>query len=139
MMRKAEKSPGVLLRSEPYHKEYAETHPDTMAIRQGSIGAGSRVVLVDDLIATGGTAISGFQLVEASGAVVVEFAAVIGIPFLDGVAKIHSDAGGKYKDVPVFTLVHDSSITGKTCGDPEGWEAGKERVIPYSQIIQTKE
>ncbi|CUE85912.1 Adenine phosphoribosyltransferase, putative [Bodo saltans] len=136
MMRKAEKSPGVLLRSEPYHKEYAEAHPDTMAIRKGSIGPGSRVVLVDDLIATGGTAISGFQLVEASGATVVEFAAVIGIPFLDGVAKIHSEGNGKFKDVPVFTLVHDSAITEKTCGDPSTWEEGKSRVIAYSDAIK---
>lgn len=139
MMRKAEKSPGVLLRSEPYHKEYAEAHPDTMAIRQGSIGPGSRVVLVDDLIATGGTAISGFQLVEASGATVVEFAAVIGIPFLDGVAKIHSEGNGKFKDVPVFTLVHDSAITDATCGDPTAWENGKSRIIPYSVAIQQRQ
>lgn len=130
MMRKAEKSPGVLIKSEPYHKEYAETHPDTMSVRRGSITKGSRVVLIDDLIATGGTAISGFQLVEACGATVVEFAAVIGIPFLNGVAKIHSEGNGKFKDVPVFTLVHDSAITEKTCGDPAVMPEGG-RVVPY--------
>lgn len=136
MMRKAEKSPGVLLRSEPYHKEYAEAHPDTMAIRAGSIGKQSRVLLIDDLIATGGTAISGFQLVEASGATVVEFAAVIGIPFLNGVNTIHTTAEGKYRDVPIFTLVHDSAITDATCGDPQNWDASKSRIISYRDAIR---
>lgn len=135
MMRKAEKSPGVLIKSEPYHKEYAENHPDTMAIRKGSIGKGSRVVLIDDLIATGGTAISGFQLVEASGATVVEFAAVIGIPFLNGVGKIHTEGGGKFKDVTVFTLVHDSAITDATCGDPKDFPEGASRIISYNEAL----
>lgn len=119
MMRKAGKSPGLLYESTPYHKEYAEAKADTMAIRMDSINQGSRVVLVDDLIATGGTAVSGFELVEACGANVVEFAAVIGIPFLDGVSKIREFSNGKYKDVSVFTLVHDSTITEATCGDPK--------------------
>jgi adenine phosphoribosyltransferase len=124
MMRKAEKSPGVLLKSEPYHKEYHEASPDTMAIRASAIGPGSRVVLVDDLIATGGTAISGFQLVKAAGGVTVEFVAVIGIPVLNGVTNIHTSFPG----IPVVTLVHDSAITDKTCGDPKDFPLDKSRV-----------
>ena len=130
MMRKAGKSPGLLYESTPYHKEYAEAKADTMAIRKDSINEGSRVVLVDDLIATGGTAVSGFELVEACGASVVEFAAVIGIPFLDGVSKIREFSNGKYKDVSVFTLVHDSSITDATCGDPKTAAAETPRITP---------
>lgn len=42
-----------------------------MTIRYGSIGQGARVVLIDDVLATGGTALSGLQLVEASGATIL--------------------------------------------------------------------
>jgi adenine phosphoribosyltransferase len=134
LLRKAEKSPGVLVKSDPYHKEYAEASADTMAIRLGSIGKGSRVVLVDDLIATGGTAISGFQLCEALGAQVVEFTAMIGIPFLNGVEKIHTYANGHFKSVPVFTLIHDSQVPDDNCGDPKDWPADKPRVLPAESI-----
>lgn len=129
LLRKAAKSPGVLVQSDPYTKEYLEHAADTQAIRLGSIPAGARVVLIDDLIATGGTAISGFQLVEALGATVVEFAAIIGIPFLDGVGKIHTFADGAFKNVPVFTLIHDSSVKDENCGDPTAWPADLNRVI----------
>jgi adenine phosphoribosyltransferase len=130
MMRKAEKSPGVLIKSRPYHKEYAEDHPDTMAIRRDALHPGDRVVLIDDLIATGGTAVSGFQLVEACGAEIIEFCAVIGIPFLGGVDRIHSEGSGRWKNVPIFTLVHDSSIGDETCGDPKEFPEGSSRIQP---------
>ena len=129
LLRKAEKSPGVLVKSDPYSKEYAEIAPDTMAIRHGSIGRGDRIVLVDDLIATGGTAISGFQLCESLGATVIEFTAMIGIPILDGVRKIHEYANGHFKNVPVFTLIHDSEVGDANCGDPKDWPADKSRII----------
>eukprot|EP00744_Colponema_vietnamica_P007403 GILI01010658.1.p1 GENE.GILI01010658.1~~GILI01010658.1.p1 ORF type:complete len:248 (+),score=46.19 GILI01010658.1:37-744(+) len=128
MMRKAAKTPGLLYESSPYHKEYAEAKPDTMAIRQDAIHKGARVLLLDDLIATGGTAISGFELIAEVGAEVVEFAAIIGIPFLNGVAKIHEYMDGRFKDVDVFTLVHDDSITDATCGDPKDF-TGASRIV----------
>lgn len=131
MMRKAAKTPGLLFESSPYHKEYAEVKPDTMAVRRDAIPKGARVVLIDDLIATGGTALSGFELIAAVGAEVVEFAAVIGIPFLDGVSKIHQYMNGAFKDVNVFTLVHDDAITDATCGDPKDF-AGESRISPCS-------
>ena len=124
MMRKAEKSPGILFKSEPYHKEYHEASPDTMAIRADALGSNSRVVLIDDLIATGGTAISGFQLVKATGGRTLEFVAVIGIPVLNGVKNIHTAFPG----VPVVTLVHDNAITEATCGDPKTFAEGQSRV-----------
>lgn len=45
--------------SSAYSKEYAEKQPDRMCVRLGAIVPGDRVVLIDDLIATGGTALSG--------------------------------------------------------------------------------
>jgi adenine phosphoribosyltransferase len=127
MLRKKEKSPGVLIKSTPYSKEYNEETADTMVLRRGAIGKGDRVVLVDDLIATGGTAISGFELVHGVGATVVEFSAIIEIPFCEGIKKIHEYAGGRFKDVPVFTLIHDDMIGEVNCADPVDWPVGESR------------
>lgn len=130
LLRKAEKSPGVLLQSEPYHKEYAEQHgADTMVLRMGSVPPGARCILIDDLIATGGTAVSGFEVVMAAGASVYEFAAVIGIPILNGTEKIHTCFGGKFSHVPVVTLLHDRDILDSQCGDPLNFPAGQSRVV----------
>jgi adenine phosphoribosyltransferase len=59
LLRKAGKNPGPLVESSAYSKEYAEHQPDRMCVRLGAIVPGDRVVLIDDLIATGGTALSG--------------------------------------------------------------------------------
>merc|ERR1719493_499797 len=124
LLRKNAKNPGVVVESSPYHKEYAEAKADTMCVRLGSIKPGDRVVLFDDLIATGGTALSGFELINGLGADVYEFAAVITLPGLDGVQKIHEYEGGKFANVPVCTLVDDATI-GDTMGrDPESWPIG---------------
>ena len=115
MIRKAGKLPGVLVTSGKYVTEYST---DETVMRLGSVKAGDRVVLVDDLIATGGTALAGFDLVDQLGAKVHEFAAMVTLPFLDGVGKIHAYKEGKYKAVPCFTMVDDASIGPEMCSDP---------------------
>eukprot|EP01059_Diplonema_ambulator_P013499 TRINITY_DN24001_c1_g2_i3.p1 TRINITY_DN24001_c1_g2~~TRINITY_DN24001_c1_g2_i3.p1 ORF type:complete len:246 (+),score=81.79 TRINITY_DN24001_c1_g2_i3:933-1670(+) len=132
LLRKAGKNPGVLVHSEGYHKEYAEKEPETQCIRLGSIDETSRVVLIDDLIATGGTAVSGFELVEAVGAKVYEFAAVIELPFLEGVQKIRECQGGKFKDVSICTIVDDSAIPDSACADPKDWKEPSRNVAAES-------
>jgi adenine phosphoribosyltransferase len=127
MLRKKEKSPGVLIKSTPYAKEYKEESDDTMVIRHGSIKAGDRVVLVDDLIATGGTALAGFELCQAVGAKVVDFMAIIAIPFCQGIKKIRSYKGGLFKETKVFTLIDDEMIGDGNCADPKDWPTGKSR------------
>jgi len=127
MIRKAGKLPGVLVSSGTYETEYSK---DETVMRLGSVRAGDRVVLVDDLIATGGTAIAGFNLVDQLGATVHEFAAIVSLPFLDGVGKIHAYADGKFKDVPCFTMVDDSSIGSDMCSDPP---SGTPRVVAASE------
>jgi hypothetical protein len=87
-------------------------------------------VLVDDLIATGGTAIAGFELVESLGATVVEFAAVVCLPGLGGVGAIYSHENGRYKDIPILTLVDDATIGAENCRDPP---AGTPRLIRASE------
>jgi adenine phosphoribosyltransferase len=64
-----------------------------------AVKPGDRVVLIDDLIATGGTMMAGMKLLERLGATVVEGAAIVDLPELGGSARLRA-AG-----LPVFTLV----------------------------------
>lgn len=99
-----------------YKTEYST---DETVMRLGSVKPGDRVLLVDDLIATGGTAMAGFDIVDAMGGKVHEFASMVQLPFLNGVAKLHEYKDGKYKDVPVFTVVDDNLIGDDMGRDPE--------------------
>ena len=60
---------------------------------------GDKVLLVDDLIATGGTMMAGKNLLEKLGAQVMEGAAIVDLPELGGSKRL-TDAG-----LPLFTLV----------------------------------
>lgn len=79
-----------------YHLEYGA---DRLEIDPGAIGAGQRVVLVDDLIATGGTAEGAVKLLRQIGANVVAACFIIDLPDLGGAAKLRA------MDVPVRTLM----------------------------------
>ena len=74
-----------------YGQEYIEIHSD--ALRKGE-----RVAIVDDLLATGGTADATAKLVEKMGAVVVGLAFLVELDFLHGREKL-----GRYN---VLSLVH---------------------------------
>jgi adenine phosphoribosyltransferase len=137
LLRKDKKSPGVLVESSAFEKEYKEVHAEQMCLRVGSLAPADRVVLIDDLIATGGTAVAGIELVEAIGAAVVEFAAVTCLPGLGGSQFIHSAHRGRYARVPVYTLVEDEAIGDERCRDPRAWrEAG--RVVPVAQAERVR-
>lgn len=73
--------------SETYELEYGQ---DVLEIHDDAVKRGQRVVIVDDLIATGGTAIAAINLVERLGGEVVEFAAVVDLPDLGGSKKIEA-------------------------------------------------
>ncbi len=79
-----------------YELEYGE---DTLEIHADAIRKGERVVLIDDLIATGGTAEAAIKLIRKTGAEVVGAAFVVNLPDLGGVKRI-TDLG-----VPVTALV----------------------------------
>lgn len=72
---------------------------DEMEIHLDALKSGERVILVDDLIATGGTATAAVQLLQKLGAEVVAACFVIDLPELGGAKKIEA------LGVPVRTLV----------------------------------
>jgi adenine phosphoribosyltransferase len=80
--------------------EYAlEYGSDAMEMHLDAVKPGERVMLIDDLIATGGTALAAVQLLRDAGAEIVAAAFVVDLPELGGAARL-KDAG-----VPVSTLV----------------------------------
>ena len=81
--------------SQSYELEYGSA---TVEIHEDACKPGERVVLVDDLIATGGTMMAGKILLERLGAVVVEGAAIIDLPELGG-SKLLRESG-----LPLFTV-----------------------------------
>ena len=92
MLRKQGKLPGTTVR----HTYALEYGTDTIEIQQDAITKGMRVVLVDDLLATGGTMAAAVTLLEQVGAVVPLAACIIELTFLDG---------RKRMKVPVETLL----------------------------------
>ena len=72
---------------------------DEMEMHRDAIGAGQRVLLIDDLIATGGTAVAASKLLRSLSADIVAAAFVIDLPDLGGAAALRE------LGVPVTTLV----------------------------------
>jgi adenine phosphoribosyltransferase len=83
-VRKPGKLPAAKLQVS-YELEYGT---DTLEIHQDAIQPGQRVLIVDDLIATGGTAKAVAEMVETMGASVVGFAFVVELSFLHGRDKL---------------------------------------------------
>ena len=68
---------------------------------------GDRVLLIDDLIATGGTVVAGCDLVKGRGGVVVECACMIELGVLNGRAKV----AAAHPDVPVWSMISEKVLT----------------------------
>lgn len=83
-VRKAGKLPWKV-RSDTYDLEYGT---DTLEIHRDALSTGERVLVIDDVLATGGTASAGVRLVGALGAATVGFGCVIELAFLAGRAKL---------------------------------------------------
>lgn len=92
-VRKKGKLPGDTI-EESYSLEYGS---DTLEIHKDAIDEGERVVIVDDLIATGGTIGATVELVKKLGANIIECAFLIELPDLKGREKI--------KDCEVFAIM----------------------------------
>ncbi|XP_010259005.1 PREDICTED: adenine phosphoribosyltransferase 4 isoform X1 [Nelumbo nucifera] len=92
-LRKPRKLPGKVI-SEEYVLEYGT---DCLEMHVGAVDPGDRALVVDDLIATGGTLCAAMKLLERVGAEVVECACVIELPDLKGRERLN----GK----PLYILV----------------------------------
>jgi len=84
MLRKKGKLPGITVR----HTYALEYGTDTIEIQADAVDKGKRVVLVDDLLATGGTMAAAVTLLEQVGAVVPAAACIIELTFLEGRKKL---------------------------------------------------
>ena len=81
---------------ESYELEYGSA---TVEMHVDAVKAGDRVVLIDDLVATGGTMMAGKKLLEKLGAQVIEGAAIVDLPELAGSRKLRESG------LALFTLV----------------------------------
>jgi len=92
MIRKLGKLPGKTVRHS-YDLEYGS---DTIEIQEDAFAAGQRVVVLDDLLATGGTMRAAIDLVRHQGGLVTAAGCIIELSFLQGRSRI---------DVPVTAIV----------------------------------
>ena len=81
--------------SEEYELEYGSA---TVELHSDACKAGDRVLLIDDLVATGGTMLAAAKLLNRLGATVVEAAAIVDLPELGGSALI------KAQNIPLYTV-----------------------------------
>ena len=87
LIRKDGKLPGATI-AEDYALEYGQ---DRIAMHEDALVPGQRVLLVDDLIATGGTARAAVRLLRKAGAVVDQALFVIDLPDLGGADALRAD------------------------------------------------
>lgn len=91
------RKPGKLpaeVKSVEYELEYGS---DSIEIHKDAINPGDRVLILDDLLATGGTAEAAIGLVQESGGTVVETAFVVDLTFLNGATRL--------KPTPYFSIL----------------------------------
>jgi adenine phosphoribosyltransferase len=94
-LRKKGKLPAKTI-GQDYELEYGT---DIIEVHEDAIAKGERVLLVDDLIATGGTAEAGAKLIRRAGGMLVGAAFIIDLPELGGAAKIEA------LGIPCHTLI----------------------------------
>jgi adenine phosphoribosyltransferase len=94
-IRKKGKLPAATV-EETYALEYGSA---TVELHADAVRPGDRVLLIDDLIATGGTMMAGKALLERLGARVMEGAAIVDLPELGGSARLRAAV------LPLYTLV----------------------------------
>lgn len=117
MMRKKGKMPNSVS-SEDYKTEYGNR--SGLTVQKDKIKEGNRVLIIDDLVATGGTLGSAISLVKMLGGVVVECACVVELKMfinppadsgLPSRTKLFQDLG--HDDVSVWGLVSEDILTNK--------------------------
>lgn len=99
-LRKPKKLPGEVI-AEAYELEYGT---DCLEMHVGAVQPGERAIVIDDLVATGGTLSAAIKLLERVGAQVVECACVVGLREVKGQRRLD----GK----PLYILVEPRPIDG---------------------------
>lgn len=94
LIRKPGKLPAETV-SVTYDLEYGT---DSVEMHKDSLEPGQKVLLVDDLLATGGTAEAACKLIYSLGAEILEVAVLVELDFLEGRKRL--------KDVDIFSLIH---------------------------------
>lgn len=89
-VRKAGKLPGATL-GQSYDLEYGSAE---IEVHAEDLNAGDRVLVVDDVLATGGTAEASLQLIRRAGAEVAGVAVLMELTFLDGRARLEPALAG---------------------------------------------
>jgi len=92
------RKPGKLPAEVVSHEYDLEYGTDTIEIHKDAISQGTRVLIIDDLLATGGTALAAATLVEKLGGKVVEMAFIVNLPDVGGEEKLRE------KGYPVYYL-----------------------------------
>ncbi|MDC1174900.1 adenine phosphoribosyltransferase [Bacteriovoracaceae bacterium] len=94
-IRKKGKLPGETY-SQDYQLEYGI---DTIEVHKDALSSGQSVLLVDDLLATGGTVLGAHQLIKKSGATIKEACFIVDLPDLKGSEKLREN------NIPFYSLV----------------------------------
>lgn len=108
MIRKTGKLPNATSGS-TYFKEYQgslSSGGDELCISRTAINRGSRVLVIDDLVATGGTLIAACDLLSDVGATIVECACMVELKGLGGYAKLQA----KHPNVKVWGLISEDVL-----------------------------
>ncbi|KAI9635566.1 putative adenine phosphoribosyltransferase [Dioszegia hungarica] len=91
-VRKGGKLPGQV-DTVAYEKEYGV---DEFQMQKGAVQARQKCIVVDDLIATGGSAAAAGQLIKSAGGSTLEYLFIISLPFLNGADRL---------DAPVYAMI----------------------------------
>ena len=91
-VRKTGKLPAEVV-SHEYELEYGT---DTVEIHKDAIDKGAKILLVDDLLATGGTALAAAALIEKLGGIVSEMAFIVNLPDVGGEKKLKAKGYNVY-------------------------------------------
>ena len=94
-IRKAGKLPGDTV-SQSYQLEYGE---DSIEVHTDCIKEGDNILLIDDLIATGGTAAAAIKLIRTLGGNIIESCFIVDLPDLGGSKKLETEL-----DCPCFSI-----------------------------------
>ena len=86
-IRKPKKLPGKVI-SVNYKLEYGE---DRLEIQQNSLPKDSKIIVIDDLLATGGTASAAGKLIQKAGAILIGYAFLVELTELKGRTKLDSN------------------------------------------------